>query len=311
MPNLRHGRQLGSGLQRVNMSKEKIKAISMYRYRGGVREKRLYGGQGTITEFWVYFGDDPTPMKIMGHGPTPGDRKTYAIEKAKRIRAAGEAPSKFPIRSNPSPPHERRAFTYTTAPADYDWFDSSTVRVVGHDKRGRPIRLVSSDPKHVQSQRERYMSGLHMAADDTEWEKLVKYNLVTTSKTELMANPAGGGLLTVALLVAAGVGAWLIFRKEPETKSCPTPDQLGAFGKTLKYNIWYIEQPLASWTAPKAKEYLSDPKAKAYSSVECSFFKWTGSSWVVDNDTNAELAAYLKPSSVSGAHPFVGLTVPR
>jgi len=88
----------------------------------------------------------------------------------------------------PTPPHERRVFTYTTAPSDYDWFGSATVRVVGHDKRGKPIRLVSSDPKYAQSQRERYMSGNHMAVDDAEWEKLVKYNLVTLTKA-LTANP--------------------------------------------------------------------------------------------------------------------------
>lgn len=69
------------------MAKEKIKAVSMYRYRGGAREKRLYGGQGTITEFWVYFDDEKEPLRVMGHGPTPGDRKTYAIEKAKQIRS--------------------------------------------------------------------------------------------------------------------------------------------------------------------------------------------------------------------------------
>lgn len=68
-------------------SDEKIRAVSMYRYRGGAREKRLYGGSGTITEFWIYFGDDPEPMKIQGHGPSPGQRKTDAIERAKAIRA--------------------------------------------------------------------------------------------------------------------------------------------------------------------------------------------------------------------------------
>lgn len=258
----------------------------------------------------------------------------------------------------PAPKHERRVFTYTTAPADYDWFGSKTVSIAGHDKRGRPIRLVSSDPQHAQAQRERYMSGLHMAVDDTEWEKLVKYDLVKLNKNPipqltgsqsrarvaelrgmgckvkyaklpngdtavlkkcppgvrpppLLENPAGGGLVTVALLAAAAVGAWLVFRKEPAKKSCPSFEQLGDFGKALKYNVWYTDQPLAAWTAAKP-QYLADPKAKAYSSVECSFFKWTGSSWIVDNDTNAELAAYLKPTNLSGApHPFVGLTVPK
>lgn len=109
----------------------------------------------------------------------------------------------------PTPPHERRVFTYTTAPSDYDWFGTATVRVVGHDKRGKPIRLVTSDPKYAQSQRERYASGLHMAVDDTEWEKLVKYNLVTLTPNKLQENPSGGA---VAALVGLGVlvVGWLV-----------------------------------------------------------------------------------------------------
>lgn len=67
--------------------------------------------------------------------------------------------------------------TYTTAPKDYDWFGTHTEAIVGTIK-GKTIRKVRSDPHHVEAQRDRYASGLHMAADETAWKKLVKYKLV-------------------------------------------------------------------------------------------------------------------------------------
>jgi len=69
--------------------------------------------------------------------------------------------------------------TYTTAPTDYDWFGTTTVAVAGVDKRGKTIRKVTSPASRVDAQRGRYASGLHMAVDETEWQKLVSYNLVT------------------------------------------------------------------------------------------------------------------------------------
>jgi hypothetical protein len=73
---------------------------------------------------------------------------------------------------------DERVITYTTAPVDYDWFGTETVKVVGKDKRGKVIRQVSSDPNRAEAQRGRYMSGLHMAVDEAEWTKLVNYKLV-------------------------------------------------------------------------------------------------------------------------------------
>ena len=70
--------------------------------------------------------------------------------------------------------------TYTTAPKDYDWFGTETVQAVsGRDKRGRVIRKVRGPASYVESQRGRYGSGLHMAVDEPEWQKLVAYKLVT------------------------------------------------------------------------------------------------------------------------------------
>lgn len=58
----------------------KLFATSIERYNGGVRIKRLYGSS-TVTTFLVgeEGSDASTWKKIQGYGPTPGDRKTFAI----------------------------------------------------------------------------------------------------------------------------------------------------------------------------------------------------------------------------------------
>lgn len=74
--------------------------------------------------------------------------------------------------------------TYTTAKPEYDWFGTHTDKeLVGWTKtssgeKNKPIRSVRSDPGYVESQRQRYMSGNHMAVDEAEWKKLVGYKLV-------------------------------------------------------------------------------------------------------------------------------------
>jgi hypothetical protein len=59
-----------------------IIAKSFERYNGGIRIKRLYGSS-TVTRFYVYDSKDehnPQVWSIVtGYGPTPGDRKTFAI----------------------------------------------------------------------------------------------------------------------------------------------------------------------------------------------------------------------------------------
>lgn len=64
------------------MSQQKVFAKSEYRYRASAKERRLYGGV-TVTQFLVGFeGSAPgTWKRIMGYGPTPGQRKTDAIRK--------------------------------------------------------------------------------------------------------------------------------------------------------------------------------------------------------------------------------------
>lgn len=60
----------------------KIFAQSIERYRAHASEKRMYGG-GTVTKFIVgYEGSDASTWQtIIGYGPTPGNRKTFAINK--------------------------------------------------------------------------------------------------------------------------------------------------------------------------------------------------------------------------------------
>jgi len=68
----RYGRSAAAG--------RRVEATSVERYNGGVRIKRAYGSS-TVTRFLVGFAGSSadTWEKIEGFGPTPGDRKTYAI----------------------------------------------------------------------------------------------------------------------------------------------------------------------------------------------------------------------------------------
>lgn len=54
-----------------------------------------------------------------------------------------------------------REVRYTNAPEAYDGFGTKTLRVVGTDKRDRPIREVSIEPDHFKWQSMRYRSGMH------------------------------------------------------------------------------------------------------------------------------------------------------
>lgn len=64
----------------------KVFAVSQERWRASAAEKRAYGGS-TVTKFLVgYEGSEPaTWQNIVGYGPTPGDRKTFAIDLFKKL----------------------------------------------------------------------------------------------------------------------------------------------------------------------------------------------------------------------------------
>lgn len=68
--------------------------------------------------------------------------------------------------------------TWTTAPKDYDWFGTREICIAGTASNGKAIRMVAGPARRVEDQRNRYGSGLHMAADRAEWDKLVGYKLV-------------------------------------------------------------------------------------------------------------------------------------
>lgn len=72
-----------------------------------------------------------------------------------------------------------KVIIYTTASSDYDWFGTTELAAnVGTTKNGKTIRKVEIDKSRADVQCDRYSSGLHMRADETEWKKLVDYKLV-------------------------------------------------------------------------------------------------------------------------------------
>lgn len=66
--------------------------------------------------------------------------------------------------------------TYTTAPADYDWWFTRDLGPAG-TIRGKTVRKVEVNRTRVDEQCGRYASGCHMAVDEAEWQKLVAYKL--------------------------------------------------------------------------------------------------------------------------------------
>lgn len=54
--------------------------------------------------------------------------------------------------------------TFTTAPADFDWFGTETIEALG-EWFGKPLRRVASDPHYAVCQRDRYSSGIYFVGD--------------------------------------------------------------------------------------------------------------------------------------------------
>jgi hypothetical protein len=57
----------------------KMHAVSMRRHNAGIRAKRAYGSS-TATLFLV--GGHGASVWVEAYGPTPGERKTYAVHRA-------------------------------------------------------------------------------------------------------------------------------------------------------------------------------------------------------------------------------------
>jgi len=62
-----------------------VLAVSKDRHRASASERRMYGG-AAVTDFYVYRREtknDPSKWKVVrGYGRTPGERKTFAIERS-------------------------------------------------------------------------------------------------------------------------------------------------------------------------------------------------------------------------------------
>lgn len=71
----------------------KLWAQSKHRYKANAAERRQYGG-ATVTDFWVgRVGEERDASKwvvVRGYGPTPGQRKTDAMTKARRLLEGGK-----------------------------------------------------------------------------------------------------------------------------------------------------------------------------------------------------------------------------
>lgn len=68
----------------------KVIATSIERYNGGIAVKRKYGSS-TVTRFLVYYeGSVESWKNIEAYGPTPGDRKTFAINRFLEQECSGK-----------------------------------------------------------------------------------------------------------------------------------------------------------------------------------------------------------------------------
>jgi hypothetical protein len=73
---------------------------------------------------------------------------------------------------------EQGVLIYTTAPVDYDGHGTVTQGIYGLDGRGREIRIAHAKAVHASWQRQRYASGLHMAADTMKIGELERHGLI-------------------------------------------------------------------------------------------------------------------------------------
>ncbi len=100
---------------------------------------------------------------------------------------------------------------------------------------------------------------------------------------------------------------------KPKCLDCapsPTGNETEAesFAKASGYTVWCVEnQAVSTWKPPKV-EYSSDSKARAYSQVDCSFYKWEGTSWVKDEGANADLQNW-RAQFVGRRHPVSAFTI--
>lgn len=134
-----------------------------------------------------------------------------------------------------------------------------------------------------------------------------------------------GGVIYVATrpdttTVSTGGGALPPPAKAPPTKpkclNCapsPTGDmtEVESFAKDTGYNIWCVEnQAVSTWEpATQKPAYTSDPKARAYSQVDCSFYTWSAGAWIKDEIMNGELQAWRSQFVGVSKHPVSAFVI--
>lgn len=135
-----------------------------------------------VDKVWTsepYDGDEAEATKAVLAGYLAGNPRWATDARTGQLLYGLDAKGRELSRIPPPP-----VVTYTTAPADYDWFGTRELDAwVGSTKApgSKKVRKVVSPADEVENMRARYSSGLHMAVDETEWKKLVDYKLVTLS----------------------------------------------------------------------------------------------------------------------------------
>ncbi len=72
---------------------------------------------------------------------------------------------------------------YTTAGAEFDYPTTREIGTAGCEgTHGRKVRKVVAPNNRVEFQRDRYESGLHLAASEVEWLQLVASKLATVAR---------------------------------------------------------------------------------------------------------------------------------
>lgn len=67
---------------------------------------------------------------------------------------------------------ERHVTTFTDAPEAYDGFGTRTAEILPRHTRKGSVRRVETPERHVEWQRQRYGSGLHLAASVERWDEI-------------------------------------------------------------------------------------------------------------------------------------------
>lgn len=123
-------------------------------------------------------------------------------------------------------------------------------------------------------------------------------------------------------LLAVGIGAVVIFglfwaMKKDDTESttppklgCASYDDLTKFSQATGYHVFFVEnQPVATWKPPRP-EVASDPLARPWSAIECSFYRYSEGVWVPDLFTNDQLDAWRKGGKVVlSGHPLKAFSI--